>query len=73
MIDFTKDDLKALQSWGEVYTQFGACWTTTLHQPLLNKLQSLLDNYCEHKDFDSVSDVDYVNVCNQCGEVVSYD
>ena len=67
MNDFTKEELKALQSWGEVYTQFGACWTTMLHEPLLNKLQSLIANYdeppeCEHEPMliGQSTDHDYI-------------
>jgi len=64
-----KDELKALQSWGAVYTQFGACWTITLHEPLLNKLQSLIEDYCEHKQYTPVFSDSYQ--CDDCGEVIN--
>lgn len=48
MNDFTKDELEKLLSWADVYTEFGRSWTTKLQMPLIDKIQSMIDNYCEH-------------------------
>lgn len=54
MNDFTKDELENIMSWAEVYTEFGCSWTYPAHKPLIEKIQSMLDNHtdskCNHKE-----------------------
>jgi len=47
MNDFTKEELKQLLAWGNVYTEFGCSWTAKLQATLLPKIQSMIDNYHE--------------------------
>jgi hypothetical protein len=47
MNDFTKEELEQLLAWGNVYTEFGYSWATELQTPLIYKIQSIIDNYCE--------------------------
>jgi len=50
MNEFTKEELYDLQSWGDAYTSYDVeSDVYAMHAPLLNKIQSLIDNYCEHK------------------------
>lgn len=49
MNDFTKEELENLVSWGEVYTEFGISWSDKNHRPLINKIKSMIDNYCDHE------------------------
>lgn len=49
MTNFTKEELESLSSWGDVYTEFGMSWTYKMHKPLLDKLQFMIENYCEHE------------------------
>jgi len=47
--DFTQNELEQLISWGNVYTDFGRSWTNKLNRPLIEKIQSMIENYCEHE------------------------
>lgn len=50
MNDFTKEELYDLQSWGDAYTSYDVdSEVYAMHAPLLNKIQSMIDNYCEHQ------------------------
>lgn len=43
MNDFTKEELE------EIYSALGESWATEAVDKLTKKVQSLIDNYCEHK------------------------
>ena len=47
MNDFTKKELQDMINWGEVYTEFGNSRTNYAHRPLIDKIKSMIDNYCE--------------------------
>jgi len=47
MNDFTKEELEDFINWGEVYTEFGCSWAAAVHRPLIDKVQSMIDNYKE--------------------------
>jgi hypothetical protein len=50
MNDFTKEELYDLQSWGDAYTSYDADSDIyKMHEPLLTKIQSMIDNYCENE------------------------
>jgi hypothetical protein len=63
MNDFTKEELQDMINWGEVYTEFGNGWTDKMHRPIINKLQSLINNYCEHTN----SNISFT--CDDCGRI----
>ncbi len=48
MNDFTKEELEDILSWGNVYCDFGASFVYEVHKPLIDKIQSMIDTYCEH-------------------------
>ncbi len=66
MNDFTKDELESIWNWGDVY-----CWDShvseTVYRPLLDKLQSLIENYCEH-EWRCWDDEYNSRECLKCGE-----
>lgn len=51
MNDFTKNELKDILSWADVYTQFGTSWTTKIHLPLIQKIEKMLEG-CDHHYVD---------------------
>lgn len=48
MNDFTKEDLKKIYGCVDLFTE-GADSREEHYQPLLNKIQSMIDNYVEHE------------------------
>jgi len=74
MTDFTKYELENLLSWGNVYTDFGTSWTFLFHEPLLEKIQSMIDNYCEHEcnhEWDGIliSNTANMGKCKKCSTI----
>ena len=67
MNDFTKDELKDILSWADVYTVFGSSWTTKLHLPLIDKIQTMIENYCEHEKV--IPNYGPNSQCANCGEL----
>lgn len=65
--DFTKEELKYL------FRKFMLTNGDDFEHRLEAKLQSLINNYCEHESVRSISDADYVYVCAQCDKVVKYE
>jgi hypothetical protein len=48
MNDFTKEELKKILSWADMYTEFGTSWVTKAQMPLIDKIQSMIDNYSKN-------------------------
>lgn len=73
MNDFTKDELEDLISWADVYTEFGRSWTDKVHRPLIDKIQCMIDNYCEHEYGKSVYGCIDCGIteyrCNKCAHI----
>lgn len=74
MNNFTKEELESIINWGEAYVEFGHHWSYELSKPLLDKIQSMIENYCEHPDSTLVSDCLDCGVsecrCNKCGHII---
>ncbi len=69
MNDFTKEELETILNWGEVYTEFGRSWTDKIHTPFMDKIHSMIDNYCEHDP--KASEITYTNYfCTKCGKEI---
>ena len=66
MNDFTKEELETIANWGEVYTEFGNSWVDKTDRPLINKILSMIDNYCEHKKY--IENRMAALVCAKCGK-----
>ena len=74
MNDFTKDELIALKN-GIDYLPNSVNLDKKYREMcegVFKKLQSMIDNYCEHESSGEVRDVDYVKVCTQCKEVTGW-
>lgn len=66
MNDFTKDELMELKYWLE---HADDSVDAIDHYNLMNKLQSMINNYCEHES--GYIDYDYNPIrCNACKEIV---
>ena len=63
MNDFAKEELEQLLSWADVYTELGRSWTTKLQMPLINKIQTMIDNY-----FEITTPTMASYCCNKCNE-----
>lgn len=70
MNDFTKEELEVIfhelresREWSENLVN---PW------PLLDKIQSMIDNYCEHEQSGEVRDIDFIKVCTKCKEVTEW-
>lgn len=70
MNDFTKEELEDLHCWGEVYTEFGQSWTYPLLKPLMDKIQSMIDNYCEHPESKRMVNCGK-EYCVRCGSLLN--
>lgn len=70
MNDFTKEELEKLLSWADVYTEFGRSWATKLQMPLIDKIQSMIDNYKEPCKHPSTNFDEGVYYCDECGYCV---
>lgn len=67
MSDFTREELERLSSLAiNASNRFNPNDTDSL----CLKIQSMLDNYCEHKDTDMDCDGGISLVCTQCGYIV---
>ena len=49
MNDLTKEEIESILDWGNVYVEFGHSFTYKLHKPLIDKISSMIENYCEHE------------------------
>jgi hypothetical protein len=70
MNDFTKEELYDLQSWGDAYTSYDLeSDIYKIHEPLLTKIQSMIDNYCD--DGDDIKESIYPHKeCEICHQLV---
>lgn len=58
MSDFTKEELEEVLMWSN---HLAGCSPS-----LVNKLRSMIENYCEHEWQESIHDSD-INICIKCG------
>lgn len=65
MNDFTQEELQSILSWANVYTEFRTSWTYSLHKPLIDRIQSMIDIYCEHQETVNIGG--WVSKCVKCG------
>ncbi len=68
MNDFTKEELESIANWGNVYTEFGCSWSDKIERPLINKVQSMIDNYCKHEFIVFNKEYNHVE-CIKCGVI----
>jgi len=69
--NFTKEELESILNYCDVYSEFGASWTYKCIKPLMDKIQSMIDNYCEHLNTSTINPGDTVKICHQCEAVLS--
>lgn len=65
MNDFTKEELENIYSCVSDLSHGALC---DEDQELLDKIQSMIDNYCEHKPIKEA--YVYVEVCEKCNRVL---
>lgn len=66
MNDFTKEELEDLHYYTKRYHEFNEFFQPT---EFLNKIQSMIDNYCEHEPKES--SISYTNYfCIKCGKEI---
>lgn len=61
MNNFTRNELLQINS--------GISKLEYFNKDLYSKIQFLIDNYCDHKNIGSISDIDYLNICKDCHEI----
>ena len=76
MNDFTKEELKIIMMWGQLYKSgMGIAWpklcSKKSHDNVIKKIKSMLDNYCEHDSHEVSALVNYCLCCDNC-EFVSF-
>jgi hypothetical protein len=71
MNDFTKEDLKLLLNWRDniKYTKKPNPQVIASNELLSDKIQSMIENYCEHDSKQYYDDIP-VDVCNNCHMVI---
>ena len=70
MNDFTKEELKIILLDMDTYVE----WTSSLresdsHRELRDKIQSMIDNYCEHHNdekFNALPELGGIKMCKKC-------
>ena len=76
MNDFTKEELEFIKhAIREHYKNKAPIKGSTyvnIWADMINKIQSMIDNYCEHESSGQVSDVDFVEICTQCKELTGW-
>jgi hypothetical protein len=73
MNEFTKEELQAMENWGEVYTEFGNSWVDKIHRPLISKIQSLIDNYPKPVPENFIDILKYKTATRDLSELVNID
>ena len=67
MNDFTKEELQIIHLDMTAYINRTPMLNESpSHKALRDKVESMIDNYCEHRKSISVSEVDYVFYCEKC-------
>ncbi len=74
MNDFTKEELQIVHLDMTTYVNSTPMLRESpSHKALRDKIQAMLDNYCEHKDCITANDCPMCKVkelrCNHCGDV----
>ena len=67
MNDFTKEELEEMKGWADYSVGSGLCYREA--EPLYTKLQSMIDNYCEHKNQEMDVDWGISMQCKDCGTI----
>lgn len=67
MNDFTKEELELIHTCVES-DYYHSNWSKSMYEPLINKIQSMIDNYCEHKEFTEHQS--NCSICDNCHKVI---
>lgn len=67
MNDFTKDELGSIfLDMNHNILKAGKNNVAPFYLKLRNKVESMIDNYCEHTETKQNSEVDYILCCSKC-------
>lgn len=73
MNDFTKDELEICKDGIEWMLYEGAMPHNKVEanewRKVKDKIQSMINNYCEHENIGSSSEVNYVYFCRNCDKI----
>lgn len=73
MNDFTKEELEKLRDGLSVWLELSRAYEKLISlNELMDKIQSMIDNYCEHEDATSIHPGDTVAICNTCQTILSH-
>jgi Tfp pilus assembly PilM family ATPase len=68
MADFTKEELEEILAWGDTYRGYNMSFMYKFQKPLVDKIQAMIDNYCNHENLKDVGK--NYRVCRNCaGEI----
>lgn len=73
MNDFTKEELEDILNWGNIYTEFGTCSSYKMDKALMDKIEGMIDDYCDHEKEPRTQywaeDARLYNKCTKCGKL----
>lgn len=61
MNDFTKEELEQLYHCAKFVTEYN--WLHDRYDGLMKKIQSLMENYCDHSRHHTTRDTTYCELC----------
>lgn len=68
MNDFTKEELELIRECIES-DYYQTDWPQCMYDPLIYKLQSMIDNYCEHSTYRDYISAAGSKECVYCGRI----
>lgn len=72
MNEFTKEELEDLLEWGYIYCIDMPTISKMHHSNLLGKIESMIDNYCEHEFHVIGSGGDAIPMCCKCRAIPKF-
>lgn len=72
MNDFTKEELEIIIEAMNRLVEFITVWDEPKHFDVISKIQSLIDNYCDHKNKSGHYGYEPIDICDNCG-IICYE
>lgn len=69
MNDFTREQLELIAECVE-YDFYHSNWSKSMYDPLISKINAMIDNYCEHKELVMDCDGGISMVCKKCDQTI---
>lgn len=71
MNEFTKEELEIIAECVDA-DFYHTNWSKSMYEPLITKIQSMIDNYCEHETDQGGCGGDMLYTCKKCGNKYRY-